>query len=56
MSQIFSVAMSLAHVLSGLGNTRVVLLGVSVRRRPDDPNDMATGTKKGEVSGCAGTP
>lgn len=46
--------MSLADDVSGLGSTRVVRSGVSMRRRHDDPDEMATGTQDGEVSRCAG--
>ena len=45
--------LSLTHDLSGLGGTRVVRLGVPVWRRLDEPDDMATGTQDGDVSGGA---
>src|SRR6516164_3147523 len=41
--------MSVAHELSGLGSTRVVRFSASVRRRINEPDNMATGPQDGEV-------
>ena len=49
--------LSVAQDLSGLGSTRVVRLGVPVRRCLDKPDgSMATGTQDGGVSGGATKP
>ena len=44
-----NVEMSVAHELSGLGSTRVVRFSASVRRRINEPDNMATGPQDGEV-------
>src|SRR6516162_9420527 len=44
--------MSVAHELSGLSSTRVVRFLASVRRRIDEPDDMATGPQDAEVLRC----
>jgi len=41
--------LSVAHELSGLGSTRVVRFSASVRRRINEPDNMATGPQDGEV-------